>query len=129
MRKILLLVIILTLPIWVYSQATPPNPERLSLTELMAGSPGPPEYGEMIPFKPALSMSDALVRAEEYVKEKKVDVSGQYVHSVQLYYDDGSKRKGHYWRVQWMGSTPRLGMEYALRIYMDGAVIPDPTGP
>lgn len=129
MKKFFLLLIILVLPIWVYSQATQPVSETLSPAELQTDSSGPSESNRVIPLKPVLPMPDALTRVEGYMKEKNVDLSGQYIHSVQLSYDDGSKRKGHYWHVQWAWSTPRMGMEYGLRIYMDGTVLPDPTGP
>lgn len=78
---------------------------------------------------PAISIGEALKIAERYVREKKMDVSQEYIHSIQLYYDSGTKRRGFYWRVQWIWSIPRMGGEYGLRIYMDKTVLPEPAGP
>jgi hypothetical protein len=83
----------------------------------------------IFPFKPSLSVCEALYIGERYANENKVDVSGQHVHSVQLQYDDGTRKRGYYWRIQWMWSAPKMGGEYGLRIYMDGAVLPEPCGP
>jgi hypothetical protein len=129
MSKIFFLLVILLLPIWVYSQGTQPSPEMVALAESTTDESGPPMSGQIIPSRPALPIEEALNIAESYVRERKVDISGQYIHTVQLNYDDGSHRKGHYWRVQWMWSSPRMGMEYGLRIYMDRTVYPDPLGP
>jgi len=82
-----------------------------------------------IPFEPTLSACEALYIGERYVNENKVDVSVQHIHSVRLNYDDGTKKRGHYWRIQWMWSTPKMGGEYGLRVYMDGTVLPEPCGP
>lgn len=78
---------------------------------------------------PAISISEALKISEGYVREKNIDVSQQYIHAIQLYYDSGMKRKGYYWRVQWIWSIPRMGSEYGLRVYMDKTVLPEPAGP
>jgi hypothetical protein len=129
MKKIFFLLIIFILPIWVYSQATQPADEMSAMAELDQDTSSTGGANPVGSFKPLLPIREALTVAEHYVKEKQVDVSGQYIHFVRLYYDGGSRRKGHYWRVQWMWSTPRLGMEYGLRVYMDGAVVPDPSGP
>jgi len=82
-----------------------------------------------IPFEPTLSICEALYICERYVNENKVDISSQYIHSVRLNYDDGTKKKGHYWGIQWMWLTPKMGGEYGLRVYMDGTVVPEPCGP
>ena len=83
MKKFLVVLTICILPILAYSEFNPG--ESPSIT----------------PFKPVLSISEALDAAQRYVRTNGLDVSGQYIHSVRLYYDEGSRRQGHYWRVQW----------------------------
>lgn len=83
----------------------------------------------LTPFQPVLSIGEALQIADQFVRQENVDLSLQYIHSIQMHYDSGVKRKGHYWRVQWMGSIPRMGGEYGLRVYMDRTVLPEPLGP
>jgi len=83
----------------------------------------------VIPFKPTLSVCEALHIGERYVNENRVDVSGQYIHSVRLSYDNGMKKRGHYWHIQWIWDMPKMGGEYGLRIYMDGTVLSEPCGP
>jgi hypothetical protein len=111
MKKFLIVLTICILPILAYSEYNPVEPPTVT------------------PSKPLLSIAEALDAAQGYVRAKGVDVSGQYIHSVRLSYDDGSRRQGHYWRIQWAWSLPRMGGEYGLRIYTDGTVIPDPAGP
>jgi hypothetical protein len=129
MKKIFFLLIIFILPVWIYSEATEPAHEVLAMAELDQDPSSTGGTNTVGSFKPLLLVREALTVAEHYVREKQIDVSGQYIHSMRLYYDGESSPKGHYWRVQWMWSTPRLGMEYGLRVYMDGAVVPDPSGP
>jgi hypothetical protein len=104
-----------------------------SFFELLRPTPlkqsGQSESHSIIPFKPTLSVCEALYIGERYVNENKVDVSGQYVYSVRLYYDNGMKKRGHYWHIQWIWFKPKMGGEYGLRIYMDGTVLPEPCGP
>jgi hypothetical protein len=80
-------------------------------------------------FRPELSPEEALKIVDEYVREKKVDLSRQYIHFIRLDYDPGAKRPGFYWRIHWRGSVPRMGGEYGLRIYMDRTVLPEIAGP
>jgi hypothetical protein len=80
-------------------------------------------------FRPELSPEEALKIADEYVREKKVDLSRQYLHFIRLDYDPGVKKQGYYWRVHWKWSSPGMGGEYGLRIYMDKTVLPEIAGP
>ena len=111
MKKFLVVLTICILPILAYSEFNPGEPSAIT------------------PLKPLLSISEALDAAQGYVRTKGVDVSGQYIDSVRLNYDEGSRRQGHYWRVQWAWSLPRTGGEYGLRIYTDGTVIPESVSP
>jgi hypothetical protein len=129
MKKIFPLLIVFILPIWVYSQVAHPAPEMLAQADLQKDTVSTEKTNSVGSFKPQLSIQEAIAIAEHYVKEKQIDVSGQYIHSVRLNYDEGTGRKGHYWHVQWMWSTPRLGMEYVMRVYMDGTVLLGRTGP
>ncbi len=112
MKIFFLLLVVFILPMWVYSQATPPSAEGTADSAL----------------KPALPIRDALAKAEGYLKEKNIDMAGQYLQSVQLLQDEAITEEGYYWRVQWVRTAPRAGMDYALRIYMDGIVIPEEAG-
>jgi hypothetical protein len=56
-----------------------------------------------------------------------IDLSGQYLHSITLRYDEAAKSQ--YWHAQWMWRSPRLGGEFGLRIYMDGRVVAAVSGP
>jgi hypothetical protein len=104
-----------------------------SFFELLRPTPlqhnGRQKSHQIIPFKPTLSVCEALSIGERYLHENEVDISAQYVHSVRFYYDDGTKKRGYYWRIQWMWSTPKIGGEYGLRVHMDGTVLPEPCGP
>ena len=74
---------------------------------------------------PALEIGRALALAEAFVREKKIDLSQQHIHSVTMQHDD----RGLYWLVQWQWNMPRLGMEYGLRVYMDGSIVEARLGP
>ena len=145
MTKIFVALAIFIFPLLAYSGLTSQAPEgallsdparKLPLEQTIeeTRNPGPAAVTfdvtvETYPvFNPALPISDAVSIAERFVREREVDVSGQYVHSVQLNYDDGTRRKGHYWRVQWMWSMPKSGGEYSVRVYMDGTVLQDSSG-
>jgi len=96
--------------------------------EIWAGDPsGQPV--QIVPSRPPIPVEEALNIANAYVRENRIDLSEQYIHSFHLYYDGGPKRKGLYWKVQWMWAVPKIGMEYGLRIYMDGTVLSEITGP
>jgi hypothetical protein len=123
MKKFLVVLTICILPILAYSEFNPGVQGDVALPE--AGF----EPSSITPFRPLLSISEALNLAQGYVRTRGVDVSGQYIHSVRLNYDEGDRRQGYYWHVQWAWSPPRMGGEYGLRIYTDGTVIPEPVGP
>lgn len=82
-----------------------------------------------LPLPPALSICQAVDLASRYIIEHKVDVSKQYIHSITLMYDNKEKSKGYYWRIQWMWLRPAIGGEYAVRVYLDGKIVPEPLGP
>ncbi|MBM3288439.1 MAG: hypothetical protein FJY88_14000 [Candidatus Eisenbacteria bacterium] len=76
---------------------------------------------------PSLSLRQALDIAEKEAEKRGAALSGQYINSIALRYDED--RKERYWHVQWMWAQPKLGMEYGLRIYMDGEIIQATLGP
>lgn len=78
---------------------------------------------------PELSLPEALVAAEEYVRINQIDLSGQYIQSAQLAYDEGKLKQGSYWRIRWAWKLSRLGGEYGLRVYMNKQIIPEIAGP
>jgi hypothetical protein len=123
MKKLLVILTICVLPILAYSEFNPGIQGNVALPE--AGF----ELPHITPPKPFLSISEALNTAQGYAQAKGVDVSGQYIHSVQLNYDQGGRRQGYYWHVQWAWFLPRMGGEYGLRVYTDGTVVPEPLGP
>jgi hypothetical protein len=96
----------------------------LSLAEAGALAPG---QDQVIAVRPPLSICQALETAERYASEKGIDLSGQYVHSVQLLYD--AERGALCWRIQWMWSRPALGGEFGLKVYFDGRIEEDWLGP
>lgn len=82
-----------------------------------------------VPCAPPLALGDAVRIAEQWAGEHGADVSGQYISSARLCWDDSPDRKCRYWHVQWSWSMPRLGMEFGARVYMDGTVAPQRCGP
>lgn len=76
---------------------------------------------------PSLGIDKVLPLAKEFLKDKKLNLTGRYISSVTLQYDATAKTR--YWLVQWQGEQPRLGMEYGLRVGMDGKVSEQMTGP
>ena len=81
-------------------------------------------------LKPALSLQKALQLAEQYVRDNRIDVSGQHISSAQLRFDSGAIHKaGFYWHIQWLWDKPALGMEYGLYVYMDGSIFEHRSGP
>jgi hypothetical protein len=108
------------------------HPRLLAAELLLQPSPD----GEAVPSMPTLSIQNALDLAIKTVEEKKLNVTGQFIHSVHYEYDEGKKlypdgknRRGFYWYVHWRWATPRLGGELSLRIFMDGEVIIERHGP
>ncbi|MFH1145175.1 MAG: hypothetical protein V1774_11580 [Candidatus Eisenbacteria bacterium] len=76
---------------------------------------------------PALSLMRALEIGETYLARERIDLTGQYLHSISLRYDERARLL--YWHLQWMWAQPRLGGEFGLRVTMNGDVIPAPLGP
>ena len=79
------------------------------------------------PSAPPLAIEKVLPLAQKFLQERKPDLSGQYIASISLQYDAAAKTR--YWLVQWRHVLPRLGMEYGLRVGMDGKVAEQMTGP
>ncbi len=74
--------------------------------------------------RPALSVHDALSRAEKYVVDKNIDVSKHFVSSVR-YVESGnwtnsSIGKGPFWQVTYELITTGDGGQHFILIYMDG---------
>ncbi|MEW6440615.1 MAG: hypothetical protein AB1640_06705 [bacterium] len=86
-----------------------------------------PEPGPLTAREPPLPLRRALDLAEGNVEDKRIDLTGQYLHSIGLRYDENARTS--YWHVQWMWSQPRIGGEFGLRVYMNGQVVPAPLGP
>jgi hypothetical protein len=82
-----------------------------------------------IPAPPSLGLSGAVRIAEQWIRDHGVDVSGQYMDSARLCWDDDPGRKRRYWHVQWLWAAPRMGGEFGARVYMDGTVVPQRCGP
>ncbi len=78
---------------------------------------------------PPLDLRRALDLAEQYVAANRVDLSRQHLRSARLLYDEGSRRRGPYWHFQWAWTSPAMGGEYGLRVYMDGMILPERLGP
>ena len=78
---------------------------------------------------PVLPIAGSISIAQEYIRMNRVDISGQYIHSVKLEFEDSRTGRGYFWRIQWRWKMPRLGGEYGLRVYMDGPVEPEIAGP
>jgi hypothetical protein len=105
MKKFLVVLTICILPILAYSDFSPGLQEDVSLPE--AGFEPPTQHAgnstlsitgntpetpsPVTPVKPLLSISEALGAAQNYVRTKDVDVSGQYIQSVRLNYDEGGR--------------------------------------
>jgi len=120
----LLLTLFFSMPPFLSAAGEPSEPagkDQNRYPQILGPSPGS--------FRPELSPEEALKIAERYVREKKVDLSRQYIHFIRLDYDPGVKKQGYYWRVHWKWSSPGMGGEYGLRIYMDKTVLPEIAGP
>jgi len=76
---------------------------------------------------PDLALREALDLADKYVAARGIDLTGQYLQSVTLRYDESARAL--YWHLQWMWRQPRLGMEYGLHVYMDGKIVEVRLGP
>jgi hypothetical protein len=76
---------------------------------------------------PSLSMRQALDQADRFLADRGVDLAGQYLNSAALRYDETARSP--YWQLQWAWRRPRLGMEYGLRVYLDGRVVEARLGP
>jgi hypothetical protein len=85
--------------------------------------------GEDAPEYPSLSVRRAIDLAESYVTRNHINLTGQHIHSVTLRYDEASEHRGLYWHVQWMWNQARMGGEFGVWVYMDGAVVPKRLGP
>lgn len=88
------------------------------------------------PKFPAISINEALQLAEIYVGNNKLNITGQFINSIQLEYDDGlrlypdgKKRIGHYWYINWRWAKPKLGGEHSIKIFMNGEIIWETHGP
>jgi hypothetical protein len=78
---------------------------------------------------PSLELRRALDLAEAYIAANRIDLSRQHLRSARLLYDEGEKRRGLYWHLQWAWASPAIGGEYGMRVYMDGTILPERLGP
>jgi hypothetical protein len=74
--------------------------------------------------------------AEKTLADKKLDVTGQFIHSIHLEYEDGKRlypdgknRRGFYWYVHWRWAKPQMGGELSMRIFMNGEILIERHGP
>jgi hypothetical protein len=81
------------------------------------------------PPVPSLELRRALDLAEAYIARNRIDLSRQHLRSASLLYDNGIRKCGYYWHFQWAWTTPAMGGEYGLRVYMDGSILPERSGP
>ena len=81
------------------------------------------------PAAPRLPLREAVRLAEEWARAQGVDLSAQHLSWARLCVDEGPKRRGRYWHLQWTWTSPRLGGEFGARVYMDGLITPQPCGP
>jgi hypothetical protein len=114
---------------FVVSRSEQVSPQSKEDGPRLTGLFGPAFAMEQTPDSsaPPLSVRKAIELAEAYAKENKVDVSGQYIHSVVLLFDERSRAQ--YWHVQWMWTKPAMGGEFGLRVYMDEKIVPERLGP
>lgn len=91
----------------------------------LAADPGGSASGR----EPFLELRRALDLAEGYVVANRIDLSRQHLRSALLLYDEGKRRRGRYWHFQWAWTSPAMGGEYGLRVYMDGTILPERLGP
>jgi hypothetical protein len=92
-----------------------------------AAAADPEERG--IAKAPPLELRRALDLAESYIAANRVDLTRQHLRSARLLYDEGKRRRGLYWHFQWAWTSPAIGGEYGLRVYMDGTILPERLGP
>ncbi len=78
-------------------------------------------------FRPAIELPQAMEIVRKLLEAEKPDLSSQYLRSATLQYDSG--RKVFYWHFQWAWSVPRMGMEFAVEVSMDGVAKSSRTGP
>ena len=75
---------------------------------------------------PALSITEALQVAQQYIAEKKLDVSGHFVSGAR-YFDGtskvgGSSAKGPYWIITYERKEQVQGGQYFIHVYMNREV-------
>ncbi len=75
------------------------------------------------PLPPPVSLKDALRVAEDYVAEKKIDVSQHYLGSMSIQSDTHGRL---YWDAQWVRTERMKGGWFIVRVQMDrtAALIP-----
>ncbi len=82
---------------------------------------GQGEQGQKLTRRPVISIEDAIAKAKQYVREKKLDTSQQYMDSVVLELNPGGDR-GKYWRITWERNEFIKGGQTFINVYMDGSV-------
>jgi hypothetical protein len=72
---------------------------------------------------PPVSLKDAVRVAEEYIAEKKIDISRHYLASVR---SESDTRGRLHWDAQWMLTERQKGGWFIIRVEMDktAALIP-----
>ena len=68
--------------------------------------------------EPVVSLKEALSLADQYVLEKKVDVSRHFMESVRLVYVRGVRQ----WIVTWQLKEPSDGGQVFIHVYLDKSV-------
>jgi hypothetical protein len=74
-----------------------------------------------------LTLRAALDLADAHVRNARIGLDAQHLRSAALRYDEAARAS--YWHLQWAWSTPRIGGEFGLRVYMNGRIVEARLGP
>jgi len=77
----------------------------------------------------SVARENAISGAEAFIRSQGIDLSGQTFRTIRLSYDVHSPKPGHFWRLVWNWTYPRLGGEFGLRVYLDGTAVSEVAGP
>jgi len=71
---------------------------------------------------PSVSLKEAIVLADEFIKTKRINTTGFWMREVKLLYSDGKNVKSKRWCIQWVSEAGGLGNQISLFVDMDKRV-------
>ena len=73
-------------------------------------------------YSPGITLEQAIRKAQEYVAENDIDLSGKYMNTAMYHNNMQNRNQQAYWTVIWVNRLVTKGGAVELRLYTDGSI-------